>query len=222
MFCIPIIAKNTNDALDKIARAEPLADILELRLDMMDAFELHEIIQSAAKPVLVTYRSEKEGGRGAADYMTRVHFLKSAIEAGAGFVDVEHSLPLDYRRELFQMGGPSKFILSKHLLTGTPSREMLGDILKKLAATGADMIKIVAQAGSWEDNFRILELIPKAHDQKIRIIAFCMGPMGKMSRVFSCLMGGYLTFASLEAGEESADGQIPINELKKILECFSL
>ena len=222
MFCIPIIARNTDEALKKIARAELLADILEIRLDMMDAFDLPEIIQSTAKPILVTYRSEKEGGRGAANYMTRVHYLSKAIEAGAGFVDVEHSLPLDYRLKLFQMRGSSKLILSKHILNGTPSREKLEDVLKKMAATGADIVKIVTRAGSWENNFRILELIQRAHDQKIKIITFCMGPMGKMSRVFSCLMGGYLTFVSLEAGEESADGQIPVREMKKILECFSL
>jgi 3-dehydroquinate dehydratase len=34
-------------------------------------------------------------------------------------------------------------------------------------------------------------------------------------------MGSYLTFSSLETGEESAAGQIPINEMKKILEMLS-
>jgi 3-dehydroquinate dehydratase len=30
-------------------------------------------------------------------------------------------------------------------------------------------------------------------------------------------MGGYLTFASLEEGEESAAGQIPIGQMKEIV-----
>jgi 3-dehydroquinate dehydratase len=34
-------------------------------------------------------------------------------------------------------------------------------------------------------------------------------------------MGGYLTFASLEKGEESASGQIPVREMKKILDMIS-
>jgi 3-dehydroquinate dehydratase/shikimate dehydrogenase len=42
--------------------------------------------------------------------------------------------------------------------------------------------------------------------------------MGRISRIASPLFGGYLTFASLEEGEESADGQIPVTEMKRILD----
>ena len=51
MFCIPIIAKNTDEAFEKIARANTLADMLEIRLDMMDMFDLHEITKATSKPV---------------------------------------------------------------------------------------------------------------------------------------------------------------------------
>jgi len=32
------------------------------------------------------------------------------------------------------------------------------------------------------------------------------------------MMGGYLSFASLEEGQESASGQIPVRKMKKLLE----
>jgi 3-dehydroquinate dehydratase len=48
-----------------------------------------------------------------------------------------------------------------------------------------------------------------------------MGPMGRMSRVFSVPMGAYMTFASLEAGQESANGQIPVDKMKEIMELLS-
>jgi 3-dehydroquinate dehydratase type I len=67
-----------------------------------------------------------------------------------------------------------------------------------------------------------MELVPQAVDRALKIIAFCMGPMGRISRVFSHLMGAYVTFASLETGQESAAGQIPIQEMKKIIQYFSL
>jgi len=82
-------------------------------------------------------------------------------------------------------------------------------------------VKIVTRAETYEDNLRVLQLIPQAHAMGVKIVAFCMGPMGRISRIFSHLMGSYLTFASLEAGEESAAGQVPINEIKKILKMFS-
>jgi 3-dehydroquinate dehydratase type I len=70
------------------------------------------------------------------------------------------------------------------------------------------------------DNLRVLDLIPKAHERGIKIIAFCMGPFGRISRIVSHMIGGHMTFASLERGEESADGQIPIMEMKKVLDIF--
>jgi 3-dehydroquinate dehydratase len=38
--------------------------MLELRLDLMGSFRLKEMIEMASKPVIVTYRSKKEGGKG--------------------------------------------------------------------------------------------------------------------------------------------------------------
>lgn len=48
-----------------------------------------------------------------------------------------------------------------------------------------------------------------------------MGPAGRISRIAGPLFGGYLTFASLEEGQESADGQIPVQKMREILEILS-
>ena len=201
-----------------IGKAASLADMIEIRLDVMDSFDLKQIVRAAPKPVIVTYRSKREGGNGSADYGSRVRYLMNAIEAGADFVDVEYRLPLEFRHELFQAQGSSKLIVSAHLLNGTPSRKKLEDLLGKMAATGADILKIITRARATEDNLRVLALIPFAQNLGIEIIAFAMGPLGRISRIASPLMGGYLTFASLERGQESASGQIPAKEMKKIME----
>ena len=222
MFCIPIIARNTDEILKKISRAEPLADILEIRLDFMQSFHLSEIIHATSKPVIITYRSKREGGNGTTNYEKQTRYLLKAVEADADFVDVEYSMPAEFRHRIFRCRGRSKAILSSHFLNGTPSREELEKIFRKMASTGADSVKIVTLAKAPEDNLRVLELIPLAQKQGVKIIAFCMGQTGRISRVLSHFMGSYLTFASLEKGEESADGQIPVREMKKILACFSL
>ncbi|UCB47664.1 MAG: type I 3-dehydroquinate dehydratase, partial [Deltaproteobacteria bacterium] len=80
---------------------------------------------------------------------------------------------------------------------------------------------IVTHARTMTDNLRVLDLIPQAQEKGIKIIAFCMGPFGRISRIFSHLIGGYMTFASLEGGEESADGQISVVEMKRILEMLA-
>lgn len=221
MICIPIIAKNTDEALKKIVRANTMADMLELRLDMMESFHLEDMLRVAAKPVIVTYRSKKEGGRGSDDYEVHARYLLNAMEKGADFVDVEYGMPLAFRRVLFERQGSSRVIISTHLVDATPSWEKLEDIFKKLAGMEADIVKIITRAVTPEDNLRVLNLIPMAQKRGIKIITLCMGPMGRMSRIASPLIGGYLTFASLEKGEESADGQIPAIQMRKILETLT-
>ncbi|NIR17330.1 MAG: type I 3-dehydroquinate dehydratase, partial [Desulfobacterales bacterium] len=207
--------------LERIARANAVADMLEIRLDMMETFDLREMIQSASKPALVTYRSIREGGKGTADHKTHASYLLAALEEGAEFVDVERRLPEKWREKIFRARGKSSIVVSTHVPESTPPKETLEEIFEELAATGADIIKTVTHAESMMDNLRVLDLIPKAQERGIKIIAFCMGRFGRISRIFSHLMGGYLTFASLEEGEESAAGQIPVEEMKRILDMLT-
>jgi 3-dehydroquinate dehydratase type I len=221
MICIPIIAGSTDSAIIKMAKAHALADVIEIRLDLMEEFDLKEIIRSATRPVLVTHRSRKEGGNGAFSYETRVHCLTEAITEGADYVDVEFNLPLEYRQAIVERKGTCRVIVSAHLLNRTPSSTALKALFKKMADTGGDIVKIVTWARTWKDNFRVLELIPLAQSRGIEIIAFCMGPLGRISRILSPLMGGYLTFAALETGEESAPGQISAPNMRKIWNILS-
>ena len=221
MICIPIVAKNSDSAIRKMAKAHTLADVIEIRLDLMEEFDLKEIIRAATRPVLVTYRSKREGGSGTAAYGTRARYLRDAMEAGADYVDVEFRIPLEHRRLMVQSKGHCKIVMSAHLLNGTPCQEKLERVFRKMAATGADIVKIVTWASEWEDNLRVLELIPRARVIGTEIIAFCMGPLGRISRILCPLMGGHMTFASLDSGEESASGQISVRQMKKMWELLS-
>jgi 3-dehydroquinate dehydratase type I len=221
MICIPIIAPKTDLAIEKIMRANTLADMLELRLDLMDSFDGSKILQAAAKPVLVTYRSKIEGGMGSTDPDIYTRQVLAALRLGADLVDVELRLPEKWRELIFNARGQTGIVISSHIQGSTPPQKSLEKIFRDSIATGAQVVKIVTRAENWSDNLRLLNLIPKARDVDIPIIAFCMGPLGKASRVISHLMGGYLTFASLNAGEESADGQIPAAEMKHILEVLA-
>ena len=221
MICIPIMAESTDIAIVKMAKAHALADVIEIRLDLMEKFDLKEIIRSATRPILVTHRSRKEGGNEAVSYETTVRCLTEAITEGADYVDVELNLPLEYREAIVERKGICRVIVSAHLLNRTPSSNALKALFNKMADTGGDIVKIVTWARTWKDNFRVLELIPLAQSRGIEIIALCMGPLGRVSRILSPLMGGYLTFAALENGEESAPGQISAPNMRKIWNILS-
>ena len=216
-IAIAIGAPDTPEAVDKIRKANELADLLELRLDLLPACRLAELVRAAIRPVIATYRSARQGGAGSDNYQVRQRFLQEGLAAGARMVDVEFDLPPRFREGFFRNPGADRTIISAHLPEGTPSWTALKRLLLEMAAIGTSIIKIVSLARAVEDNLRVLRLIPEARQKGLEIIAFCMGPLGRISRVASPLLGGYLTFASLEEGEESAPGQIPAREIRKML-----
>lgn len=220
MLCIPIIAQDTKGAIKKISEAEAHADIIEVRLDLMQSFNLTDIIASTGRQVIVTYRSIKEGGKGTHTPLEVADLLISAAEANADYIDVELSMPLELRSKVIQNRNESRIIISAHLMDHTPSGEKLKSLLDESIRANGDIVKIVTMANSMDDNLRMLELVFEARKRNVEIIAFCMGPIGRMSRIFSLLLGGYLTFTSLDTGEESAPGQISVNEMRRLIEYF--
>ncbi len=221
MICIPIMAWDTSDAIRKMAEASIFGDLMEVRLDVMEAFDLDKIMTAASKPVIMTYRSKKEGGAGGAPYGERVDYLREAARLGADFVDVEYALSPEHRRPLFAERGSARLILSKHFTNGTPSKKTLTNLFIKMADTGADVVKIVTHARTPADNLTVLGLIPLAEKMGVEIVALCMGPLGRISRVACPLLGGAFTFASLTRGQESASGQMTVKEIEMILEVLS-
>ena len=221
MFCIPIIARNTEKAIEKISEAEKYADICEIRLDLMESYRLDRILKSAEKPVIVTCRSQKEGGKSKADPPDVSDRLIMAAEEGADYIDVELSLPDKWRQKVIQNSRDSRIIISSHITENTPSMSDLKSLLNDSIAAGGNIVKIVSMAKKWEDNLRMLKLVNKAKEKDINIISFCMGSLGRISRVCSLIMGGYLTFASLDSGQESAPGQMTVYEMKKTIEILT-
>ncbi len=109
-ICIPIMARDTDEAIEKMEKAAEWADLFEIRLDVMESFDLDRLIASSPLPVLVTYRSVKEGGKGKADYVIRTHHLIKAMEAGADLVDVEFTMPLGFRELIWEHRRKSRLV----------------------------------------------------------------------------------------------------------------
>jgi len=53
-----------------------------------------------------------------------------------------------------------------------------------------------------------------SHSSKAKLVCFCMGEAGKVSRLLSPMFGAFFTFASLDQGSETAKGQMSISEMK--------
>jgi 3-dehydroquinate dehydratase type I len=221
MICIPIVAKTNEDALARMDAAFLLADLVELRIDFIEGVNLKRLLSAKKGPVFVTARRKKEGGRFGGTETQRIALLREAVRLEADFVDVELSTDAtlaDTLREEIRKGGYlTKLIVSHHDFKRTPPYRTLQGICDLCLARGADIVKIATSAELLEDNLRILNLIGWAQRGGHPIIALCMGEKGTVSRVMAPLFGSYLSFASLDEGQESAPGQFSAVEMREIL-----
>ena len=221
-ICIPIVADSVDSALVKMDRAFNAGDLLELRVDRIGDANLQRLLKREPARILVTNRRTEEGGAFAGTERERVALLLEAVRLGAGYVDIEAAtdtrLIKKMKDTIGKNGGRTRLIVSNHDITGTPGHEILKRRLAEGTSLGAAIVKIVTTARTMEDNLNVLGLIPYARKAGMPVIAFCMGEAGRMSRVMAGLLGSFLTFASLNRGEESAPGQITIKEMREILE----
>ncbi len=211
-LCIPIIAGSHAAACQALARIQPLGYLAELRLDYLPDPDVAALLATPRGPVIVTNRLPSEGGRWQGPERQRQLLLEQAVALGADYVDIEFNADPRWRLEMLAGRGQSRIILSWHDFTGTSSPARLADTLLAMAEAGADIIKIVATAQSPAAALALLALIPAARERGQEIIAFAMGLAGKYSRLVAPLLGSYLTFAVLEAGQESAPGQLTVQE----------
>ena len=211
MICIPTTARSAENAVSEMISASKYADIVELRIDYIPELRnaetcIEETLKSKTKPVIITNRPEREGGKFNGSEHDRLRLLQKAIDLGADYVDVEYdSIKQITRRK------SSQIIISHHNFKETPHN--ISKIYDDICQQKPDIVKIVTYANDITDNIRIFELLESA---KVPTISFCMGESGYISRILTSKFGGFLTFASLEKGKESAPGQLTVNELSNI------
>ena len=211
MICIPITARSAEDTVSEMISASKHADIVELRIDYIPELQnaeacIEESLKRKTKPVIITNRPEREGGKFNGSEQDRLRLLQKAIDLGADYVDVEYDSIKQITRR-----NSSKIIISHHNFKETPHN--LSKIYDDICQQKPDIVKIVTYANDIIDNIRIFELLKSA---QIPTISFCMGELGYISRILTSKFGGFLTFASLEKGKESAPGQLTVDELSKI------
>ncbi len=118
----------------------------------------------------------------------------------------------EFRRSLVNRK-KTKIIASYHNFKLTPPLAFLKRLHKQMAKTKPDVIKIVTHANDISDNFKIFRLLESVNNH-MPIIAFCMGEAGLISRVLYRKFGGWMSYASLNNAEGTADGQLSFQDMK--------
>ncbi|MBU0516656.1 MAG: type I 3-dehydroquinate dehydratase [Proteobacteria bacterium] len=220
-ICASVIEPTPDEARRVMAGAGPWADLFEWRLDFLSSTNVPPTIDDFPHPLILACRPQWDGGGFRGDEEARAAFLGKFLALAPDYVDVE----LEAGEALWDAirGRPAntRLIVSLHLWEATPPEAFLIARFKQLARAEADVIKLVTRAQRVEDNLRVLSLIPWAKDLGLELIAFCLGPMGRWSRVAAPLMGVPWTYAPARAGAASAPGQIEGPLLRRMLEALT-
>ncbi len=212
----PLVAGVMVDSIDtrKVKRAKGWgADLIEVRLDTFKERDAEKLskglrnIRSAGVGVLLTIRSVKEGGRLSIGDAERLSLFSSLV-GEADLVDIELSSKRILSRVAEVVKGHGKgLIVSYHNFRKTPGAAKLEETIKRCRQSGADLVKIAAQAGKKEDVRILARFLLESDD----IIAISMGGIGAFTRVFFPAIGSRITYGAIT--RSTAPGQLGLKEL---------
>jgi len=207
MICVSIGDCSADECIKSLKGLE----LAEIRLDKMKVSEEDiKIIFSQKLKLIATCRATKMLNDN-----ERKKLLLEAIDAGASYVDIEVEASDSYKKEITDKAKSKgcKVIVSYHNYDRTPQKGELEQIVQWCVDSGTDIAKIACKVQSQRDNARLLSLLD--NDKKVSVIG--MGEKGKITRVIAPLLGSPFTYASLEEGKETAEGQISIARLKELM-----
>ncbi len=214
-ICVSILPKNDLEALKLIEKAETAqADLIEVRLDNFETpRKLSDLSAHTRTPLIATNKLLSEKGRFQGTEDERQKTLLDAAESGFEYIDVDlsNSKLQDIIKSLKELG--AKPIVSFHKFDGALTAPEMNAILEKQLASGASVCKIISTAKQIQDNLTALNFVSE-NAAKAKLVCFCMGEKGKISRLLSPVFGAFFTFASVEQDSETAPGQISIKEMK--------
>lgn len=201
-------------------RADLLVDPAQVRAALDAVRAALEAMPGACRlPLLLTYRSTTEGGKGAGhgqgyeDYLASLLQLRPAVAA----VDIEMACPASKALVAEAKAGGYDVVGSCHDFTATPSAAQITQKLAQITAAGADITKVAYMPRTAQD---VAALRHAAHDfagayPHQPLIAISMGQLGAPSRTD---LANCLTFATIADGAASAPGQATIAYVRAWLE----
>lgn len=224
--CVPVAARTPAGMVSGVDRALAAgADLAEARLDFVGARSIPralELLSAGARGrrrmgrLICTARAAAEGGSFRGTERERIGALALAAAHRPRLLDVEYAaLRRSARLRDAAADAGTDVLASWHDLSGTPALGALAGRLERMGAL-ARHVKIVTTAASPADPARVLSLYGAARRMGgggggVRLVAFAMGEMGRMSRLLCLYLGSPHTYASL--GRPVAPGQMSLADV---------
>ena len=231
-ICVLVMGKNKEEVLKEAKKAVgSVADLIEWRADRFTEREFdedfhNEILSEMREivgdmPIIYTFRTLLEGGKEIENEKYKDIILSVANAGITDLIDVEiFSFKLKARDIIDEIHSFTdvKVIGSYHDFEGTPDTAELVYRLSVIDNCNADILKIATMPHKKKDVMRIMTatILTYTRPNPKPIISIAMGSMGRVTRLLGEFTGSSITFASI--GNESAPGQMEINEVREILD----
>lgn len=231
-ICVPLTATGQEELMCQAENAVSAgADLVEWRADFYEKLDdldetvrtlerISEILRSV--PLLFTIRTKAEGGERELTLQNYENINLAISRSGkADLIDVEAFGQEEQKKALIMALQKSnvRVVASSHDFQKTGSREELLLRFQKMDAFGADILKIAVMPHSFSDVAAIMEVTSRMQEITEKpLISMSMGSLGVLSRIAGESFGSCLTFGTV--GAASAPGQIPVPDLRTILETF--
>jgi len=203
------VTGRTMEELRRARDAATFADLVEVRLDLVDRPDPLGAIEGRRRPVIVTCRAAWEGGGFQGSEEERERILSEAQNAGAEFVDVEARA--EFVATITRRRRGRGIVLSLHAF-GAPPTDLV-ERARAMRSTGAEIVKMAIEAKRVSDSLPLLRLASEPDfsdpDGIDGHVLLAMGQPGVPTRVLASRLRNRWTYA----GDEVAPGQIPAARL---------
>jgi 3-dehydroquinate dehydratase / shikimate dehydrogenase len=202
---VEAVAAASPDAMQR-QRDASRADLVELRLDLMDRPDADAALAGRNRPVIVTCRAGWEGGRFQGSEAERLAILTRALALGADYVDLEWKAAAALERWPAEVS--SRVVLSHHDFDGVPAD--LADRVRDMRRHGTGIVKVAAAAKRLRDALPLIAVGRAGRDAGERTVVIAMGMPGVATRVLPEHVGSCWTYG----GDGVAPGQVSVDRLR--------
>ena len=227
---VPIVGVTKEEIIEEAKTFDSIpVDVVEWRVDWFEhAFEFEKVKEVLKElrevlgntPLLVTFRTSKEGGEKAIEAEAYAELNISAAKTGyVDLVDVEIFTGDDIVKKIIDgvHAEGVKVIASNHDFHKTPAKSDIIYRLRKMQDMGADIPKIAVMPQNKRDVLTLLsateEMVTDYADRPI--ITMSMAGTGVISRLCGEVFGSSMTFGA--AKKASAPGQMGVKDLETVL-----